>query len=120
MYLSLALFVYCALQNSIPFAGARPVAVRRSLQSGTQQFVNYVKEPPGRGTYSLVITCLLTLVLCVWSALHLNVPPPSQTRWRGLLTNIRWIIAGVYAPELVVFTAWRQWSSGRILSRIVE
>lgn len=25
-----------------------------------------------------------------------------------------------YAPELVVFTAWRQWSSAKLLSRLVE
>ena len=33
---------------------------------------------------------------------------------------IRWIITGVYAPELVVFTAWRQWCSANILSNLVK
>lgn len=87
--------------------------------SGTQM-VGYVNDPSGRGTPSLVLSCLLTLVLCVWSALHLNVPPLGRTRRQIVWTNIIWITAGIYCPELVVFTAWRQWSSARILSRLVH
>jgi hypothetical protein len=82
-------------------------------------FVGYVSEPNVRGTTSLVLSCLLTLVLCVWSALHLNVPQQDTSRLQRLLCNIRWIITGVYAPELVVFTAWRQWASARLLGQLV-
>ena len=87
--------------------------------SGTQM-VGYVNDPNGRGTSSLVISCVLTLVLCVWSALHLNVPPVGRTRQQTFWTNVIWITAGIYCPELVVFTAWRQWSSAKILSRLVH
>ena len=83
-------------------------------------YVGFVDDPNGRGTASLVISCLLTLVLCVWSALHLNVPQQGQSPLQTLSLMIRWIIAGIYAPELVVFTAWRQWSSARILSTVVR
>ena len=82
--------------------------------------VGFVNDPNGRGTMSLVLSCLLTLVLCVWSALHLNVPQSGQTKLQCLWTNIRWIVTGIYAPELVVFTAWRQWSSARILHKTVK
>ncbi|KAF2150490.1 hypothetical protein K461DRAFT_287323 [Myriangium duriaei CBS 260.36] len=78
-------------------------------------FVGYVQEPSGRGTSSLVISCLVTLVLCVWSALHLNVPNAGRTASQTFLLNVRWIITGIYAPELVVFTAWRQWCSAKLL-----
>lgn len=84
------------------------------------QFVGYTQDPSGRGTVSLIINCLLTLVLCVWSALHLNVPAQNQTRLQKVLLNVRWIIGGIYAPELVVFAAWRQWCSARILQKFVE
>lgn len=86
----------------------------------TTQYVHYVGDPNGRGTYSLIISCVLTLILCVWSALHLNVPSSSQTTLASLLTQCRWIVTGVYAPELVVFTAWRQWSSAKLLSNLVD
>ena len=83
-------------------------------------FVAYVQEPNGRGTTSLILSCLLTLILCVWSALHLNVPEPGQTVRQRVLMNLRWILTGIYPPELVVFTAWRQWSSARILKDSIE
>ena len=86
----------------------------------TTQYVKYVGDPNGRGTLSLIISCVLTLTLCVWSALHLNLPSNSQTTLASLVTQCRWIITGVYAPELVVFTAWRQWSSAKLLSSLVD
>ncbi|KAI9796676.1 MAG: hypothetical protein M1833_006016 [Piccolia ochrophora] len=33
---------------------------------------------------------------------------------------MRWIFVGIYAPELVVFTAWRQWCSANLLSKLVS
>ncbi|KAF2190298.1 hypothetical protein K469DRAFT_438703, partial [Zopfia rhizophila CBS 207.26] len=78
----------------------------------------FVPDPDGRGTVSIVVSCLLTLLLCVWQALHLNVPKRGETLWEKLVTNILWITVGIYAPELVVFTAWRQWSSARLLGKI--
>ena len=83
-------------------------------------YVGYVGDPNGRGTASLVISCLLTLVLCVWSALHLNVPLQNESTVHHLFVNVRWIIVGVYAPEMVVFTAWRQWSSAKLLGNLVR
>jgi hypothetical protein len=85
----------------------------------SHEFVGYVSEPNVRGTASLLLSCVLTLVLCVWSALHLNVPQYNASRIACLLCNVRWIITGVYAPELVVFTAWRQWASARLLGKLV-
>ena len=84
------------------------------------QYVQYVGDPNGRGTLSLIISCVLTLILCVWSALHLNVPSNTQTTLASLMAQCRWIITGVYAPELVVFTAWRQWSSAKLVSSLVN
>ncbi|KAJ6783817.1 hypothetical protein PWT90_06123 [Aphanocladium album] len=33
---------------------------------------------------------------------------------------MRWIFAGIYAPELVVFVAWRQWCSARMLQKQID
>ncbi|GJN66913.1 hypothetical protein PLICBS_000935 [Purpureocillium lilacinum] len=85
--------------------------------SSTASYVGYVSDPNGRGTTSLVLSCLLTLVLCVWSALHLNVPARHRSVIQVLWLNVRWIFAGIYAPELVVFVAWRQWCSARLLQQ---
>ena len=81
--------------------------------------VTYVSEPDGRGTISLLLSCLLTLILCVWPALHFNVPAQGTTTFQSVLLNARWITTGVFGPELVVFTAWRQWCAARLLTHIV-
>ena len=99
--------------------------VRRTLTAPLpsaegSEHVSFIKDPDGRGTISLVMSCLLTLLLCVWQALHLNVPRRGETAWEKIVTNILWITVGIYAPELVVFTAWRQWSSSKLLSKVVE
>ncbi|SLM41070.1 hypothetical protein LPUS_01571 [Lasallia pustulata] len=57
------------------------------------------------------MSCLLTLLLCVWQTLHLNVPRAQETATQCAMMNVQWIFTGVFAPELVVFRAWRQWCS---------
>lgn len=101
-------------------SACRPRAPAGAAAVSGTHLVGCVSDPSGRGTSSLVLSCALTLVLCVWSALHLNVPPPGRTRRQAIWTYILWITAVIYTPELVVFTAWRQWSSARILSRTVQ
>ena len=86
----------------------------------TRDLVGYVSDPDGRGTISLLVSCTLTLMLCVWSALHLNLPQPSRSRKHDLPLYLRWIVIGVFGPELVVFTAWRQWCSARILNKLMQ
>ena len=100
---------------------AAPAILNTNSSSAlSSSYVGYVGDPNGRGTASLVISCVLTLILCVWSALHLNVPRQNDSILQCLSLYIRWIITGVYAPELVVFTAWRQWCSAKILGDLVK
>lgn len=106
--------------TSSVFSSSGPTPTPTSTSTSTPEFVGFVGDPNGRGTVSLVISCLLTLLLCVWSALHLNVPRYDEPLLSHFWVNIRWIITGVYAPELVVFTAWRQWSSAKILGGLVR
>ena len=100
---------------SEPGGAYRAITMRDQESNGS--FVGYVPDPNGRGTPTLILSCLLTLVLCVWSALHLNVPQKGEKVLTALLLYVRWITTGVFAPELVAFTAWRQWCSARLLSK---
>ena len=126
LHLSIA-FLFSHFSHSAPtsesFDSLLANATNETIETAVHDspnYVGYVGDPNGRGTASLVISCLLTLVLCVWSALHLNVPHRRQSWVGSLFVNCRWIITGVYAPELVVFTAWRQWSSARLLGKLVQ
>ncbi|PSN62719.1 hypothetical protein BS50DRAFT_474757, partial [Corynespora cassiicola Philippines] len=71
-------------------------------------------EPTERGTFNILSTCVLTLVLCVWTSLHLNVPEHgkvSKQKWNKTL----WLFVGLFMPEVVASIAFDQWRSARKL-----
>lgn len=76
----------------------------------------YVDDPKGRGTVGIIVSCLVTLALCVCSALQLNVPMKSETRTQRYLRYTKWILLGTFIPELVVLSAWKQWLSAKSMS----
>lgn len=79
--------------------------------------VGWQSSPTTRGTWSIIIDCLVTLSLCVYTAIHPNVPRQGYTYWEFLRTRIKWVSVGIIAPELVVYTAWRQWISANHLNK---
>jgi hypothetical protein len=74
----------------------------------------------GRGTWDIISSCILTLVLCVWTALHLNVPKQNATLWERFKTKTLWVIVGIFAPEIVVYVAWVQYSSAKYLLKTIQ
>lgn len=83
--------------------------------NSTSSTVGFVPESGGRDTLSLLFSCLLTLVLCVYSAVHLNIPTRGEPAWKTRYRELKWCIIGVFGPELILYAAWRQWSSAREL-----
>ena len=60
----------------------------------------------GRGTFDILSSCVITLLLCVWSAVHLNVPRPGTSWGKRIRTRMLWMTLALFAPEMVAFTAW--------------
>lgn len=75
----------------------------------------WYSAPNYRGTWDLIVSCVLTLVICVWSALHLNVPVESSRLRERNIRRIRWVLLGIFAPEVVVSTAFAQYLTARWL-----
>ncbi|CAO1600486.1 hypothetical protein XANCAGTX0491_004175 [Xanthoria calcicola] len=74
----------------------------------------WVQEPDGRGTWGLLLSCFLTLVLCTYTAIHLNIQPHQSTK----KSNRRRILATVLAnvvPEWLFVIALSQWNCARQL-----
>ena len=69
--------------------------------------ITWQPEPSTRGTWSILSTCIITTSLCVWTAVHLNVPPPDQ-RLAPFWRKVYWLSVGLFAPEMVAYTAWYQ------------
>ena len=81
--------------------------------------VSWVPNPTTRGTSNILQSCLITTSLCVWTALHLNLKEHddptflriSYQTWR----KAGWLMIGLLAPEMVVYTAWYQRSQAKEL-----
>ena len=74
--------------------------------NGTGQ---WVPDPSSsRGTWTILSTCIITLTLCVYTSLHLNVPAHRSTVKSTIFMKAKYVIFGLLAPELIVFNAWRQ------------
>ena len=83
---------------------------------GENGTVGWQSDPDGRGTFTLVSSCIFTLTICVYSAMHLNVPPRGESVPSFWVRNIRWALLGIFGPELVVFIAWKQYLSAKAIA----
>ena len=45
------------------------------------------------------------MLLCVWTAVHLNISPPGSV-WKPRLRKVGWLILALLAPEMIAYTAW--------------
>lgn len=77
---------------------------------------SWVNSPEFRGSSDILRSCLLTLLACVYTALHLNIPL-EQGKWKALLTKIRWVFITLLAPELPLHSAATQYFEARTLRR---
>lgn len=77
---------------------------------GTSNYTDprWTPNPDTRGTSGLILTCLITLALSVYSTLHLNVFDRQCKWWVKCLVKAKWVVIALLAPEFVVFNAWSQ------------
>lgn len=59
----------------------------------------------GRGTLDLLYACYLTVFLCCWSALHMNVPADGDSKVNILVRRIKWMLFCLLMPEYVSWEA---------------
>ena len=80
-------------------------------------------EPPftpvnnTRSTIDLVKTCLVSLFLCSWTSIHLDIPGKSDRgrRLRTMCQKVQWTIAGILFPELMFWMAFVEFWEARWL-----
>ena len=68
--------------------------------ASTSRPATWKPEPYERGTFGILSTCIITLGLCVWTAIHLNVPARNG-QLQQFLRKVAWMVFGFLAPELV-------------------
>jgi hypothetical protein len=76
----------------------------------------WVPKASYRGTWDVLYSCTITLGLCVYTAIHLNIPSLEESRFSFYLRKTKWVVIAVFAPEVVLYTAWTQWDRARDIS----
>lgn len=71
--------------------------------------------PKVRGTSDIIYTCVITISLCVYTAIHPNIPhPKNRHQW---VNRTGWVLTGILAPEYVLWTAFTQfWEARELVS----
>ena len=84
-----------------------------TLGSGHIVVIGWVNSANGRGTLDIIWGSLLTIFLCTWTAICLNVPHPKETKLDMLLGKAKWMFWGIIGPEIVLAVAIGQYASAR-------
>jgi hypothetical protein len=59
-------------------------------------------SPNERGTLSILSSCIITLILCAYTSLHLNIPEHGKATWtHQFWRKTLWVVLGLGAPEVV-------------------
>lgn len=70
-----------------------------------------------QGTWTILYNCCFTLSLCVVTAIHMNVGPAGETTLQWLRRECKWVTIAILAPEIMLYTAGKQWFSASRLSK---
>lgn len=103
---------------SLYLARCQTAPIELDTKDTTTQYISFQQQPNLPGTYDILTSCIVTMTLCVCTALHLNLPVNERVldkmpKWKRVfyhdrVRNLRWIAMGLFAPELVVYDAWMQ------------
>ena len=76
----------------------------------------WTPEPSGRGTWSILWSCLATIFICVWSALHLD-GPEYHGRWYLTFRRVKLMLLAAMAPEVILSVYAENFLRARALSK---
>lgn len=74
--------------------------------------LDFVSEPPGRGTWGIALSCTLTLIFCVFTSIHLNIVQ-STSVFLKTMHQLVWIFVTLVQPQGVLLVAFGQWLEAR-------
>ena len=68
----------------------------------------WVPEPRTRGTWAILYSCTFTIFLCVYTAIHMNVPRYGCGRVEVFLQRGKWVLVTLVSPEVALYSALSQ------------
>ena len=70
-----------------------------------------------RSTWNIICSCLATLFVCSWVAIHPNIPARSDSSIRRFLRHLMIMAYMLFIPEAVIYWAARQWWAARNIAK---
>lgn len=83
------------------------------LANTTTLVIGWVSGANTRGTVDILWGAFLTIFLCTWTAICLNIPHPEDTKLDILCRKAKWMFWAIVGPELVLAVAIGQYASAR-------
>ena len=81
----------------------------------------WMGEPKQRGTYGIISLCISTLIICIWSTLHFDIPTRRPTATRRVFFQMSWMIFALLAPEvLLLFAINERVVAGVLLKKVLK
>lgn len=80
----------------------------------------WVDSPDGRGTWDILSSCIITLSLCVYTAIHLNIPGPEWSVGYKAGMKFTWLLIALLGPEFIVYNAWRERREAQEIVRLLQ
>ena len=81
----------------------------------------WMGEPKQRGTFGIISLCFSTLIICIWSTVHFNIPVKRYTVTRRCFTQVSWMFIALLAPELLLYLAINERiTAGVLLEKVLN
>ena len=116
-FLVFAVFALCQRYGaSMPVILNDVIDLREPLQSSPA----IVQTHKMRTHLDIVWSCVTTLFICTWVAIHPNIPPRSEGHLKSLWRKIKLMLLTLLVPELVLIWAYRQWDAARHIAEYFQ
>lgn len=71
-----------------------------------------------RSLANLIQGCMITILACVWTSIHPNIPGPDDSGWKSTKRRVLTMIYALIAPEFVVIWALRQYFAAQQIANL--
>ena len=73
----------------------------------------WVPQNGGRGTFDILSACILTIFLCCWTSVCVNIPAATEAKWQRFLDKAKLAGVGILGPDFLLLIAIGQYESAK-------
>ena len=73
----------------------------------------WVRQSNDRGSLDIIVSCGITVFLCIWTSICVNVPAPTRGLWDIFRDRWHMFCLGLLGPEFILLNALGQSCSAR-------